>query len=335
MKFSRRLTVIDSHNAGEPMRLVTGGVPYINAKSMAEKQKKFREKCDNIRKLVMHEPRGHSDMFGGVLCEPVDAEADLGTIFFDAGNYYHMCGHGAMAVARIAVDTGLKEKKEPVTEVVLDTSAGIVKLQVMLKDGEVQSVRMLSNPAFHYKENAEVKIPQAGNIKLDIAFGGNFFALVDVSQFDMQIKQKNVKIFLERGMQIIDEVNSQFTINHPLATHIDQVTDIMFYNLLGKNVGKNVVILGQGQFDRSPCGTGTTSRLAMMYSKAEIAKKEKFIHKSIIDSQFTAWVEKELEVGKFPAVQIAIESNPVITAFSDFVVSEEDRYKDGFLINRF
>lgn len=335
MKFSQRLSVIDSHNAGEPMRLVTGGVPFLKGKSMAEKQDEFRKKHDYLRKTVMHEPRGHSDMFGGLLCEPVDDQADLGVIFFDAGNYYHMCGHGAMAVARVAVDTGLKEKKEPVTEVVLDTSAGIVCLKVMVEDGEVQSVRMLSNPAFHYKEDIEINLTEFGKIELDVAFGGNFFALVDVNQFNLKISQEQVNFFLKQGMRIINEVNRKVLIKHPVADHINEVTDIMFYELLDENVGKNVVVLGKGQFDRSPCGTGTTSRLAMMYSKGEIAEKEKFVHRSIIDSEFTAWVEKELKIGEFDGVQIAIESTPWITGFSDLVVSEDDRYKHGFLINQF
>jgi proline racemase len=334
MEFNRRVTIIDAHNAGEPMRLVTGGIPFLKGESMAEKQEYFINNYDYIREFVMCEPRGHSDMFGGVMCAPSLPEADLGIIFFDAGNYYHMCGHGAMAIAKIAVETGMIRKKEGFTEVILDTSAGPVKLLVNINKGKVSSVRMLSNPAFLYKRDIRLRLADSKDVNIDIAFGGNFFALVDVSQFDIHIDQKHINFFLKKGMEIINSANLNLEIEHPLEKHINQVTDIMFYELLAKNTGKNVVVLGQGQYDRSPCGTGTTSRLAMMYQKGEIGLKEKFIHRSIIDSEFTAWVERKLTINGLEAVEIAIESKPQIIGFSEFVSSEDDEFKNGFLVKR-
>jgi len=268
------------------------------------------------------------------MCAPSLPEADLGIIFFDAGNYYHMCGHGAMAIAKIAVETGMIRKKEGFTEVILDTSAGPVKLLVNINKGKVSSVRMLSNPAFLYKRDIRLRLADSKDVNIDIAFGGNFFALVDVSQFDIHIDQKHINFFLKKGMEIINSANLNLEIEHPLEKHINQVTDIMFYELLAKNTGKNVVVLGQGQYDRSPCGTGTTSRLAMMYQKGEIGLKEKFIHRSIIDSEFTAWVERKLTINGLEAVEIAIESKPQIIGFSEFVSSEDDEFKNGFLVKR-
>jgi len=245
-----------------------------------------------------------------------------------------MCGHGAMAIGKIAVETGLCEKKEGINELILDTSAGLVKIEVNVENDKVSSVKMISNPAFLYKQDVLLNLEDGLDIKIDIAFGGNFFALVDVSQFNKKIDQKHVNFFLKKGMEIIEKANRELEIEHPVEKHINEVTDIMFHDLLEENIGKNVVVLGQGQYDRSPCGTGTTSRLAMMYFKNEIALNEKFVHKSIIDSEFIAWVNRDLDIDGNKAVEIAIESKPQITGFADFIASDDDEFKDGFLVKR-
>lgn len=334
MRFSRKISVIDTHNAGEPMRIVTGGLPYLPGNTIVEKQSFFREELDSLRKMVMHEPRGHSDMFGGVLCEPTIEGAHLGIIFFDAGNYYHMCGHGAMALARVAVEIGLVERREPVTDVVLDTSAGPVPLKVESKDGEVVSVTMDSNPSFLYQEDLTLELPQLGSVLFDLVFGGNFFALVDVAQLDMEISPKNASFFLKWGMEMIRYINSATSLSHPLSSHINEVTDLMFYQDLGKRQGKNVVILGQGQFDRSPCGTGTASRLAALYHRGRLNVGETYIHQSIIDSTFTAWIKEETMIGDRRGAIISIQSAPFITAFSELVISAGDPLGEGFLVER-
>lgn len=334
MRFSQKISVIDTHNAGEPMRIVTGGFPYLPGNTMIKKQAFFREEHDSLRKRVMHEPRGHSDMFGGVICEPTEEGAHLGAIFFDAGTYYHMCGHGAMALGRVAVEIGLVERREPVTDVVLDTSAGLVPLKVQVENGEVLSVTMDSNPSFLYQEGLILDLPVLGSIQCDLSFGGNFFALVDSSSLGEKICPKNAPFFLKWGMEIIHTINRTISISHPLSSHINEVTDLMFYETLGTYEGKNVVILGQGQFDRSPCGTGTASRVATLYHKGQLQIGERYTHRSIIDSTFTAWVKEETMIGDRKGAIISIKSRPFIIGFSEFVFSLEDPLDEGFLVER-
>ncbi len=334
MNYSRRISVIDTHNAGEPMRIVTGGFPFLPGSNMVERQAFFADNYDFIRRMVMHEPRGHSDMFGGLLCEPSAREADLGVIFFDAGRYYHMCGHGAMALAGMAVETGLVDKKVPLTEVVLDTSAGLVTLRVKCSDNSLESVTMDSNPSFLYREGLEIELPELGAVRFDLAFGGNFFVLVDVSQFHQQLSQREIAFYLRWGIKLIEECNRKFQVQHPVLEHINEITDLMFYQSLGATEGKNVVILGKGQFDRSPCGTGTSSRLAALYHQGKLELEQRYTHYSIIDSHFTAWAKEEKKVGDRKGVVISLQSRPFITGFSEFVISEEDPLKNGFLVDR-
>lgn len=333
MKLIRSIQVVDTHNAGEPMRIITTFIPGIIGETMAQKQDYFKKNYDSIRSLIILEPRGHSDMFGGVFCEPTSPKAHLGMLFFDTGLYYHMCGHGAMAAALLAVELGMVKGDPPKTQVILDTPAGLITLEVMTGEGE-RSVVMYSSPSFLEQEDIILNI-EGEEIKVTIAFGGNFFALVEKEEFSKELKGENIPYFLKWGMAIMEEVNKVVSLHHPLYPHIHRVTDVMFCERISRTYGKNLVVLGDGQFDRSPCGTGTSARLATLYAKGHLQLGEEYIHESLLGTHFKAIVEEEVFVGTRSGVIIKIKSYPFITGFNHLVVEEGDPFSQGFTIKRF
>ena len=186
MIFSRGIQAIDSHTAGEPTRIVTGGIPNIKGKTMPEKKEYLEKELDHLRTAIMLEPRGHNDMFGSIITAPTTDEADLGIIFMDGGGYLNMCGHGTIGAVTAAIETGMVPMVEPVTHVVLEAPAGIVKAEAQVANGKVQSVSFVNVPAFHYKKEQKVML-DGKEVTFDISFGGSFFAIVHAKQLGIEI----------------------------------------------------------------------------------------------------------------------------------------------------
>lgn len=334
MRLVQSIQVVDTHNAGEPMRIITGGIPPIRGATMAEKLEYFQENLDYIRRMTILEPRGHSDMFGGVFCEPISSKAHLGMLFFDTGSYYHMCGHGAMAAAALAVELGMVDKTSPKTEVLLDTPAGLISLEVLEEKGE-RSVVMYSSPSFLYQDHLTIEIPGSGPLELVLAYGGNFFALVEKDSIAEELEVEQIPYFLKLGMEIMEIVNKEIPLQHPLYKHITQVTDVMFCESLSPKRGRNLVVLGEGQFDRSPCGTGTSARLATLYAQGLLKIGQEYRHESILGTEFIGEVVEEVMVREYRGAVIRIKSRPYIIGFNQLLVEEGDPFKEGFSIRRY
>ncbi len=334
MQVTRTINAVDSHTMGEPTRIVTGGIPSIPGKTMPERKAYLEKNLDHLRTGIMLEPRGHNDMFGSIITPPISEEADLGIIFMDGGGYLNMCGHGTIGAMTVALETGMVAMVEPVTNVVLEAPAGLVRGSVAVKNGKVQEVSFKNVPSFLYKEDAEIEIPEIGKVTLDIAFGGSFFAIVSAKKLGIEVKPENAQKLNILGMEIRDIVNDTVKVQHPELPHINTVDLVEIYDdpTNPEATYKNVVIFGQGQVDRSPCGTGTSAKLATLYAKGLFKEKETFIYESILGTLFKGRVVGKTKVGEFDAIIPEITGSAYITGFNHFVFDDSDPVKYGFIL---
>lgn len=334
MKFSRTIQAIDSHTAGEATRIVVGGIPNIKGNTMPEKKQYLEDHLDHIRTAIMLEPRGHNDMFGSVMTQPCDPEADFGIIFMDGGGYLNMCGHGSIGAMTVAVETGVVPMEEPITKVVMEAPAGIIKGDVRVENEKVKSVSIFNVPAFLYKKDQEVELPGVGKVKFDISFGGSFFAIVNAKQLGLEIIPKNTNKLTDLAMELRDIINREIEIQHPTLEHIKTVDLVEIWDepTNSEATYKNVVIFGQGQVDRSPCGTGTSAKLATLHARGELKEGEKFVYESILGTLFEGEIVGTTKVGEFDAVLPKITGSAWITGFNNFLIDEEDPVKYGFVL---
>lgn len=334
MEFVKSINVIDTHTMGEPTRIIVGGLPVIPGNTMPEKKKYLEENMDYIRSMVMHEPRGHKDMFGAIITQPTCPEADIGVIFMDGGGYLNMCGHGSIGVSTMLVETGMVEKVEPFTEIVLEAPAGLIKARVEVENGKVKGTSITNVPSFLYKEDIEIQVPNVGKVKLDISFGGSFFALVNANQLGMKVDLENVNELVEVGLAIRDILNRDVKISHPEKPHINTVDLVEIYDLPSTEGAdfKNVVVFGMGQFDRSPCGTGTSAKIATLYAKGKIGINEPFVYESITGTTFIGKVLRKTKIGEYNGIVPEITGRAFITGFNQLVVDPEDPFRNGFAL---
>ena len=334
MKFIKSIHAVDSHTAGEATRVVVGGVPKIPGKSMPEKKQWLEDNLDYLRTAIMLEPRGHKDMFGSILTQPTVDEADYGIIFMDGGGYLNMCGHGTIGAMTVAVETGMVPVTEPVTKVVQEAPAGLIHGQVFVEDGKAKKVSFTNVPAFLYKKDQEVELPGYGKIRFDISFGGSFFAIVKAEQVGLEIVPENAAKLQDLGIQLRDIINKEIPVQHPELPHIHSVDLVEWWSkpeTKGATL-KNCVVFGQGQVDRSPCGTGTSAKMATLFAKGELKMGEKFFYESILGTIFEGEIVGKAKVGEYDAVIPQITGSAYITGFNHFVIDETDPVKYGFIL---
>lgn len=323
------LHAIDSHTMGEPNRTIVGGLPPIPGKTMVDKKRYLETNLDYIRTAVMHEPRGHRDMFGSIITYPTVDNADLGVIFMDSGGYLNMCGHGSIGAATIAVETGMVKAIEPVTNIVLETPAGLVKAKVKVENGKAREVSIVNVPSFLYKKDVELELPSIGIVTFDIAFGGSFFAIVRDSELNLSIEPENTNTIIERAMELREIINREIKVKHPTQPHINTVDLIEIYGEAKSQDAdyQNVVVFGSGQADKSPCGTGTSAKMATLYAKGELGINETFVYESIIRTKFKGRVLEETKVGDYNAIIPEMTGSAYITGFNHLVIGEEESSK--------
>jgi len=334
MKFIKSIHAVDSHTAGEATRVVVGGVPKIPGKNMPEKKQWLEDNLDYLRTAIMLEPRGHKDMFGSILTQPTVDEADYGIIFMDGGGYLNMCGHGTIGAMTVAVETGMVPVTEPVTKVVQEAPAGLIRGQVFVEDGKAKKVSFTNVPAFLYKKDQEVELPGYGKIRFDISFGGSFFAIVKAEQVGLEIVPENAAKLQDLGIQLRDIINKEIPVQHPELPHIHSVDLVEWWSKTETKGAtlKNCVVFGQGQVDRSPCGTGTSAKMATLFAKGELKMGEKFFYESILGTIFEGEIVGKAKVGEYDAVIPQITGSAYITGFNHFVIDETDPVKYGFIL---
>lgn len=333
MRAQKIISCIETHTAGEPTRVVTTPLPTLKGETVAEKMNNLKRDVDEIRRSLMHEPRGHKDMFGAILVPPCNPQADIGVIFMDNGGYVNMCVHGSIGTVTAAVETGIVEAREPVTEVVLDTPSGLVHATAHICESSVNSVTIQNVPAFLF-QTCEVDLPQIGKIPADIAFGGNFFAIVDAEPLGVKVAPTSYQQLVALGLSIREATNKQFKIKHPEFDHIRSVDLVEICdNPSHPNADcRNATVFGAGQIDRSPCGTGTCAKMATLYAKGELELDEEFVNESILGTIFKGKLTRKVKVGDFDAVLPEIEGTAHITGFSQFVLDPTDPLREGFLL---
>jgi len=334
MRISKVFSSIDTHTGGGPTRTITGGIPHIPGETIAQKMLYLKENMDWIRTSLMFEPRGHSVMSGVILTEPKHPEADVGTIFIETGGYLPMCGHDTIGVATALVETGMVTVKEPETLITLDTPAGLTRVRVKVENGSAKAVSFMGVPSFVFAEETEIDVPKIGALTVDIAYGGNVYAILPAAEVGLEIIPVNTSALIEKGRLIKYAINDQVKIQHPELEFINECTHVEFYGpptTPGAHL-KNAVILSDSGLDRSPCGTGTSAKIALMYAKGEIRKDEKFIHESIIGSTFSARVIEETKVGNFSAIIPEITGYAHIMGINQLFIDPDDPLKDGFLL---
>ena len=333
-RFEEALQVVDAHTAGEFCRMVIGGFPEPEGSTMIEKKKWMEEKYDHVRTALMLEPRGHHDMFGAFLCEPVNKEADFGVMFMDTGGYLNMCGHCTIGAVTVAIEAGLVESHEGENSVVLDAPAGLIRTTAIVKDGKVENVTLTNVPAFVYKENLSVTV-DGQEIPFTISFGGSFFALVDTTKLNIgEINPKTVPEYTKLGMKMMEIINKEIPVKHPLLD-IDTVDLVEFYGPTpnpDKATMRNVVVFGDAMADRSPCGTGTSAKLATLHHWGEIKVGEEFIYESFIGTTFKGVIKETTKVADFDAVIPMITGSCYLTGVGTYLIDGTDPLKYGFQV---
>lgn len=337
MNFSRYIQCIDVSTGGEPTRIVTSGFPPILGKTMLEKRQYVLDNLDNYRKMIMFEPRGHSGMYGAILCDKVTPDADFAVLFTHNEGLSSMCGHATIAIAKTAVEMGWVDSHEGRNIIKLDAPAGRITAFVEVKNGEVQHVSFQNVPCFLYEQDIQIDLEDYGKIIGDIAYGGAFYVYVDASQLDLKVIPENSDKFVKIGTEIKKKVSATHVFNHPTNPGINWLYGTIFYDPLveqedGKMYTKNVCIFAEGQIDRSPTGTGTGGRVALHYAKGELGRDQILINDSIINTPMEGKIISETKEGKYPAVITEVSGNAHITGFNNLVLDPNDPLPEGFRI---
>lgn len=334
MKATRVFTTIDTHTGGNPTRTVISGLPKLEGRTMAEKMLHMKEEYDWIRTLLMYEPRGHDVMSGALLVEPCHPEADVGVIYIETGGYLPMCGHDTIGFCTALAETGMIAVTEPITRVKLDTPAGLVEVEIQVEDGKAREVSFRNIPAFLYRRDVTVMVDGLGPVTCDIAYGGNFYAITDARKLGLELAASNASAIVDTAVRIRKAINQALEVVHPDKPFIRGLTHVEFYTAPHHPRAhvKNTVVVPPGGIDRSPCGTGTSAKLATLYAKGEIGQGEPFVHESIVGSLFTGEVLEVTEEGGLPAVVTRIAGSAWLMGKHTIFYNPEDELAAGFLL---
>ena len=324
---------IDAHTCGNPVRVVVNGGPALDGNTMSEKRQHFLKEFDWIRKGLMFEPRGHDMMSGSILYPPHNPENDVAVLFIETSGCLPMCGHGTIGVATVLIEKNLVPVVEPITTVRLDTPAGLVVVDVQVKDGKAEKVTLTNVPSFSYQLDQTVDVPGYGKIKYDMAFGGNFYAIIPIDRVGIDFKRDNGQKFLTAGLAISDAINQQNRPIHPenpdiaVCHHIDFIAQGM--NPLH---WKNAMAIHPGWFDRSPCGTGTSARLAQMVARGEFKDSDVLINESWIGSQFEGRIKGHTKVAGLDAIVPTVTGRAWVMGEATWLLDPTDPFPNGFIV---
>jgi proline racemase len=334
MKFVRVLSALDYHTEGEPMRIVTGGVPTLPGRTMLERSAHFAAQHDALRRLILYEPRGHAAMCAALLVPPSDPAADTGIVFVEPLGVVHMCGHGAIAIATMLVETGAVAMRAPETPVVLDTAAGPVTARVHVEGDRVVGATIRNVPAYSALLDAKVTVPGLGPVAFDLAYGGHFYALVEAAGVGLTLEPGQAARIVEAGERIRAAIEAEVPLVHPEGEQSKGLVYVQFYAPPSHPRAhlKNAVVVAPAGLDRSPCGTGTSARLANLWARGGIALHREFVHESIIGTLFEGRVVATTRVGAYEAVIPEITGRAYLSGFNQLVLRPDDPFPAGFLL---
>lgn len=325
---------IDAHTCGNPVRVVAGGGPLLVGNNMSEKRQHFLTEFDWIRKGLMFEPRGHDMMSGSILYPPSDPKNDIGVLFIETSGCLPMCGHGTIGTVTIAIEEGLVVPKTPGV-LNLEVPAGLVKIEYQQLAGKVKSVKIRNVKAYLDKENIKAQCPDLGELILDVAYGGNFYAIVDTQPNFSGIENYTADQLVSWSRELRKDINRKYSFEHPENSTINGCSHILW---AGKTIdptstARNAVFYGDKAIDRSPCGTGTSARLAQWHAKGKLKKGEEFIHESIIGSKFIGRIEEVTDLAGKPAIIPSVEGWAKVYGYNTITIDpEDDPYAYGFQV---
>ena len=324
---------IDAHTCGNPVRLVAGGGPALEGNDMSEKRQHFLKEFDWIRKGLMFEPRGHDMMSGSILYPPHDSANDVAVLFIETSGCLPMCGHGTIGTITMAIEYGLIKPKIP-GKVRMEAPAGLVLIDYLQEKGKVKSVKLTNVPSFLAAENIEIECPDLGILTVDVAYGGNFYAIVDVQENFSGLENHTADQLIAWARVLRKRMNEKYTFIHPENPTINGLSHIEWTGKVIDPISsaRNAVFYGDKAIDRSPCGTGTSARIAQWAAKGKLVKGQDFIHESIIGSKFIGRIEGRTKVGDFDAVIPSIEGWAKVYGHNTISINEEDPYCGGFQV---
>ena len=324
---------IDGHTAGNPVRLVIGGAPFLEGGSMSERRQDFMARYDWIRTGLMFEPRGHDMMSGGFLYPPTRAEADVGIRFMETSGVLPMCGHGTIGMVTFGLEHGLIRPRTP-GRFVAEVPAGLIELEYEQEGDRVRWVRIRNVPSYLAERDVEVEVPGFGPLKIDISYGGNFYAIVEPQGPYAGLDAMGASEIVRVSRQLREILRKQIEPVHPVDPTIRGVSHVLWADApKGEGAdGRNAVFYGERAIDRSPCGTGTSARMAQLHARGRLAVGESFIHESYIGSRFIGRVEAETELGGRPAVIPSIQGSAIATGLNTIWIDDEDVFAKGFTV---
>ena len=336
MRWNRTITVVDCHAEGESGQVVTGGFPHLPGNTVFEKMTFLKDNIDELRQLVLFEPRGAAHHNANVIVPPCDPRAQMGYIIMESTEYPAMSGSNTMCVATVLLETGILPMREPVTELTLESPAGIITVTCDCQDGKVTRARLVNQPAFAYHLDIPVKVPDLGEVVVDIVYGGMTYVIVDADALGVEIHPSRAREMCTVGEAVKRAAAEQIEVVHPLNPDIPGITNIVIAGPLERDGddlrAQNTVVVSPGRCDRSPCGTGTSARLAQLHAKGLIEIGQRFVHTSIIGSVFDSHIVETAKVGPYDAVVPSIAGQAWITGIYQMGLDPTDPFPRGFTL---
>ena len=334
MRAARYFSAVDSHTEGMPTRVITGGVAVLPGETMLERKLRFEAERDDLRLLLMQEPRGHGAMSGAILQPATRPDADWGVLFIEVSGCLPMCGHGTIGVATVLVETGMVEVAEPETTIRLDTPAGVVEARVRVEDGRATAVSLRNVPSFLHEQDASVDVPGLGKVTYDLAFGGNFYAIVDAASVGLVPAPEQSQALIDTGLRIMGAINATRPPVHPEDERISGCHHVVLHapGTDGADA-RAATSIHPGWLDRSPCGTGTSARMAQLHARGELATGAPFVNESVIGTRFTGRVVEETTVAGRPAIVPEITGRAWITGIGQYLLDPTDPFPAGFRLD--
>lgn len=346
MRLDKMITAVDAHACGEPGRVITGGVSDVPGKTMFEKKNYLERHADHLRTCMLREPRGYPAMNCNVILPPTHPDADAGFVIMEQMEYPAMSGSNTICVVTVLIETGMVAVAEPVTELTLETPAGLIGVKADVSNGKVTNVTFENVPAFALHLDAVIDVPELGKVTVDVAWGGMFYAIADAEALGFRLVPEEGQKIVRAGEMIKAAAREQLPVVHPENPEIAGVT---ISQLSGPPsnpaaVRKNAVIVSTGKLDwerpetwtgsidRSPCGTGTCAKMAVLHAKGELGLNEDFVHEGILGTTFTGRLIRETKVGDYAAVVPTLSGRAWITGLSHYVVDAEDPFPDGYTV---
>lgn len=338
MQSARTITVIGCHAEGEVGRVITGGVLPPPGDSLFAQREHLRTQDDGLRKFLLYEPRGGAFVHTNLVVPPKTPGADAGFIIMEPTDYPAMSGSNAICVATVLLETGMVTMQEPETTLTLDTPGGVIEVVAQCADGRCRNVRIRNVPSFVAKLDANVEVAGLGTLACDIAYGGAFFAIVDAPGLGFTLNRDEARDLVEMGERIKSAVVAQHPVGHPENPDIHSVTFTQFATPLfedaaGRLVGRNTVVISPGKLDRSPCGTGSSARLAVLHARGQIGLDEPLISQSVLDMEFHCRIEELCQVGGMPAISPSVQGRAWITGSHQYSLDPGDPFPQGYTLS--